>query len=69
MDLNRMNSGDLPVGFGLALAQDPDALQKFASLGDVARADVLRRAHAAGSKEEMRALVASMISGDWELNP
>lgn len=69
MDMDRLNAGDLPVGFGLELAQNGDALRRFGQLSDTARADVLRRARAAGSADEMRAIVASIISQEADLNP
>lgn len=69
MDMDRMNAHDLPVGFGIELAQNRDALRRFGQLSDTARADLIRRARSAGSSDEMRAIVASIITQAADLNP
>lgn len=69
MDMNRLNAGDLPVGFGIELAQNREALRQFGQLSETARADILRRAHSAGSDDEIRAIVASIITQAADLNP
>lgn len=51
---------DLPLGFSMALAQNPQALSRFAELTDSQRRTVIARTHAVGSKKEMQALVASL---------
>ncbi|MBP3305814.1 MAG: hypothetical protein J6L24_07580 [Oscillospiraceae bacterium] len=52
-----MNRNELPIGFGFALAQDPDAMIKFSNLPDASRSEILRRARSASSEQEMRSLV------------
>ena len=55
-----MDRNNLPLGFSFALAQNPDAMQKFALLPETKQAEILQRAHMADSKEEMQALVDSL---------
>lgn len=55
--------GALPVGFGMALAQRPGAMERFVQLSPAAQSDVLHRAQQAQSRNEMRALVESLTDG------
>ena len=55
-----MNRNDLPLGFAFALAQDPDAMEKFSRLSASQQSEILQKAHAVSSKEEMQALVDSL---------
>ena len=52
-----MDVKELPLGFGFALAQDPQAMKKFANLPEPRQAEILQMAHAASSKEEMQKIV------------
>lgn len=52
-----MERNDLPIGFSFTLAQNPDAMMNFSRLSDPQRAEILERARAASSREEMRSLV------------
>ena len=47
----------LPLGLGMALAQHPEAMQRFASLPEAERQAIAAGAHQVHSKEEMRAYV------------
>lgn len=55
-----MESNELPLGFGFALAQNPEAMRNFALLPESQRAQILHRVHAVSSKEEMQSLVDSL---------
>lgn len=55
-----MEKGDVPLGFGFALAQDPGAMERFAALSEAERQAFLNRARAASSKGEMQALVSQL---------
>ena len=55
-----MDRNELPLGFGFALAQNPEAMQKFALLPEARRAEILHRVHGVSSKEEMQSLVDSL---------
>ena len=56
-EVNKMDRNDLPLGFSFALAQNPEAMQKFALLPEREKSEILQRANAVSSKEEMQALV------------
>lgn len=51
---------ELPLGFGMALAQNEAAMARFESLSDVEKQAVIQRTHSVRSKREMRQLVSSL---------
>lgn len=51
---------ELPLGFGMALAQNEAAMAQFEALPEVEKQAVLRQTHSVHSKEEMRQLVNSL---------
>lgn len=51
---------ELPLGFGMALAQNENAMKRFESMTEAEKQSVLNRAHGVASKQEMRQLVASL---------
>ena len=55
-----MDRNDLPLGFGFALAQNPNAMQRFSNLPDSEQTQILRKAHMVSSKDEMQRLVNSL---------
>ncbi|MGM9627237.1 MAG: hypothetical protein ACI3V4_03970 [Faecousia sp.] len=55
-----MDANELPLGFGFALAQNPEAMRNFALLPESQRAQILHKVHAVSSKEEMQSLVDSL---------
>ncbi|MDD3921202.1 MAG: hypothetical protein PHO41_08550 [Eubacteriales bacterium] len=56
MDVTR----DLPLGFGMALAQNTNALERFGAMSRAQQQAVIDRARTVRSKEEMDALVAGI---------
>ena len=58
------HSGELPLGLGLALAQNPEAMKRFSGLSKPARSELLRKAHGVSSKNEMQALVQTLTAPD-----
>ena len=56
----------VPVGFGMALAQNTAALNHYAHLDEVQKQEVLNRAHNVRSEMEMYTLVANLASGFME---
>ncbi len=58
-----LNNNEIPIGFGMALAQDLDALKAFSALSDAERGDLLSRARNAKSKAEMQKLVMELAKG------
>ena len=57
-----MDKNELPLGFGFALAQNPEAMRKFSSLPDAKRSEILEKARAVSSKGEMQSLVNGLSS-------
>lgn len=55
-----MKDIELPLGFGMALAQNEAAMKKFTSLTEAEKKSVLQQAHHVNSKREMRQLVSSI---------
>ena len=48
---------DLPLGFGMALAQRSEAMQRFCALTDEEQRMVIDQTHQIQSKQEMQAFV------------
>jgi hypothetical protein len=55
----------VPIGFGMALAQNYDAMAAYSAMPDDQKQAVLNRAHNVRSETEMYSLVASLVNG-WE---
>lgn len=51
----------IPLGFGFALAQNPEAMTAFAKLPEGKREVLIQRAHMAASKEEMQSIVDGLV--------
>lgn len=52
----------LPLGFGMALAQNEPAMKKFESLSDAEKQFIVQQTHGITSKREMQILVSSLAS-------
>ncbi len=57
-----MENNELPLGLGMALAQDPEALEKFAALPDSRKQEIINGTHSVTSKGEMRRYVERALS-------
>lgn len=57
-----MYQNELPVGFGMALAMDTEAMNKFASLSEEQKQEIIAAAHSVNSKIEMQMLVDNIKS-------
>lgn len=57
-----MKRDEMPIGFGMALALNPEAMQKFAMLSEEKKQAIIAGTHSVNSKEEMRQYVNSLIS-------
>lgn len=55
-----MSGIELPLGFGMALAQDETAMKNFESLSEAEKQAIIEKTHSVSSKSEMRALVRSL---------
>ena len=54
--------GDLPMGFGMALMQNPDALKHFETLSRDKQQAIVAGTSQVASKNEMKSYVSSIIS-------
>ncbi len=52
-----MRKDDIPLGLGMALAQNETAMKRFAAMNDYQRQSVIQWAHGVKSKQEMQQLV------------
>lgn len=55
-----MESSKLPLGFGMALAQNEPAMKAFEQLSEADKEAMIQKTHAVNSKAEMRRLVSSL---------
>ncbi|MBQ8769330.1 MAG: hypothetical protein IJZ15_06780 [Oscillospiraceae bacterium] len=53
----------VPIGFGMALAMNPNAMNAYSAMTEAQKQDILNKAHNARSEREMHSLVASLASG------
>ncbi|MCD8088243.1 MAG: hypothetical protein LUE22_06625 [Oscillospiraceae bacterium] len=66
MKKNYVNGEGVPLGFGMALAQNPDAMDVFAGLTEAQRRQVVEKTGRIHSKEEMRSYVDSLVDPGWQ---
>ena len=59
-----MNFTKVPIGFGMELAQDEKAMQRYSILAKEEKRAILKRAHNARSGTEMREIVASIAGNN-----
>ena len=52
-----MQRDEMPMGFSMALAQNPLALQKFAMLSEDKKKQIIDGTHSVNSKQEMHEYV------------
>lgn len=64
MKENFINGPGVPLGFGMALAQNPDAMDVFSGLTQAQREQVLEKSRRVRSKAEMRSYVDSLVGLD-----
>ena len=57
-----MDKFDMPVGLGMALAKNPEAMQKFTSLSERQKWEVVSGTHAVESRDEMKKYVENIIT-------
>lgn len=63
-----MNRNDLPLGLGMALAQNEPAMKQFESLSEQQKSAVINRTKKINSKYEMQCLVNGLSEGTLNLN-
>ena len=59
-----MKKDEMPIGFGIALAQNPDAMQRFAMLDENEQQKLIDGTHAIRSREEMHRYVNQIVTGN-----
>lgn len=57
-----MKRDEMPIGFTMALAQNPDAMQKFAMLNEDKKREIVAGTHSIKSKDEMHRYVTNLVS-------
>lgn len=58
-----MTKDEMPVGFVMALAMNPEAMQKFGTLSEEQKQQIIAGTHAVKSRDEMRHYVDSLVNG------
>jgi hypothetical protein len=58
---NFANGSEIPMGLGMALAQNLPAMNRFASMSKAEQQAIIAHTHSIGSKEEMQAYVQSLL--------
>ena len=51
---------DLPIGFGMALAMNPQAMERFTALSESEQQRLIERTHQIQSRDEMHRYVQSI---------
>jgi len=57
-----MEKNEMSVGLGMALAMNPEAMQKFASLPETKKQEIINGTHAVSSEAEMKQYVENIKS-------
>ena len=52
----------VPIGFGMALAMNPNALNAYSAMTEQQKQAILNKAHNARSQQEMHRIVSSIVS-------
>ena len=58
-----MTKDEMLVGFAMALAMNPEAMQKFGTLSEEQKQQIIAGTHAVKSRDEMRHYVDSLVNG------
>ncbi len=59
-----MTKDEMPVGFAMALAMNPEAMQKFALLSEDKKREIIAGTHSVNSRNEMQSYVASLVKNE-----
>ena len=57
-------NSDVPMGLGMALAQNVEAMQAFSAMEPAKQRAITDRTHTLGSKKEMQAFVSRIGRGE-----
>lgn len=58
--MNLLNDDEIPIGLGMALAENVYAMERFGNMDKAERTDFVNRSRNVNSKQEMRELVSSL---------
>jgi len=61
-----MEKYEIPIGLGMALAENPKAMEKFAALSNDKKQEFINGTHNISSKDEMREYVMNLYGGNNE---
>lgn len=61
----KMDKWDLPIGFTMALSDNPDAMKVFVNMPKAQRERCIERARTVNSKAEMQRLADDIASTDF----
>lgn len=56
--MSLLNNDEIPLGLGMALAQNMDAMRVFSTMNESSRQNVIDRSRQVNSKQEMENLVS-----------
>ena len=56
-----MKNYEMPIGLSMALALNPEAMEKFATLTKAQKQEIINGTHSIKSKEEMQQYVNNLI--------
>ncbi len=59
-----MNRNEIPVGFSMALAMNPRAMQNFSMLSEDKKQAIIAGTHSISSKDEMHRYVNALASNN-----
>ncbi len=57
-----MERNEMPVGFAMALAMNPEAMQKFSMLSEEKMQEIIEKTHSVKSRDEMHRYVDSLVN-------
>ncbi len=57
-----MERNEMPIGFAMALAMNPEGMQKFSVLSREQKQQIIAGTHTVKSKDEMQPYVDSIVS-------
>lgn len=61
-----MEKNEIPIGFGITLAMNPEAMEKFASLPKNEKQKIINGTHNVSSKAEMKQYVENIAAGFYK---
>ena len=61
---DHVNGSQLPMGLSMALAQNMDAMTKFAGMSKAQQQEIINQTHSVQSKKEMQSLVQGIVSSN-----